>query len=103
MAYLGDDGTMDTVIVCDKCGKETRFNYDATFDDNEDADIDDATAFQLYRDYVDECIADVDDDCAHCADSAIQDELTNSDCTAGDESPSYRSAMIDSGRGHLLR
>ena len=25
---LGDDGTLDTVIVCDACGAEMRFNYD---------------------------------------------------------------------------
>jgi len=24
---LGDDGTLDTVIVCDACGEEIRFNF----------------------------------------------------------------------------
>lgn len=24
---LGDDGTMDTVIICDDCGEELRYNY----------------------------------------------------------------------------
>lgn len=29
MAFsLGDDGTMDTVVYCDDCGQEERFNYD---------------------------------------------------------------------------
>jgi transcription elongation factor Elf1 len=25
---LGDDGTMDTVLVCRDCGREFRFNFD---------------------------------------------------------------------------
>lgn len=25
---LGDDGTLDTVIVCSECGEEFRFNFD---------------------------------------------------------------------------
>ena len=25
---LGDDGTLDTVIVCSECGAEMRFNFD---------------------------------------------------------------------------
>lgn len=25
---LGDDGTLDTVIVCNRCGQELRFNFD---------------------------------------------------------------------------
>lgn len=25
---LSDDGTLDTVLECNKCGKEFRFNYD---------------------------------------------------------------------------
>ena len=30
MIYLGDDGTMDTVLVCSECGEEMRYNYDPT-------------------------------------------------------------------------
>ena len=26
--YLGDDGTLDTVIVCSECGKELRYTFD---------------------------------------------------------------------------
>jgi hypothetical protein len=25
---LSDDGTLDTVLICDNCGQEFRFNYD---------------------------------------------------------------------------
>lgn len=25
---LGDDGTLDTVIVCSECGEEMRYNFD---------------------------------------------------------------------------
>ena len=28
MMRLGDDGTLDTVLVCSECGQETRYNYD---------------------------------------------------------------------------
>lgn len=34
--HLGDDGTMDTVIVCDDCGAELRFNFDGENIDPED-------------------------------------------------------------------
>ena len=30
---LGDDGTLDTVIVCDDCGQEMRYNFDGGHDD----------------------------------------------------------------------
>lgn len=35
---VGDDGTLDTVIVCNRCGEEMRYNYDGdseleTYDD----------------------------------------------------------------------
>lgn len=33
---LGDDGTMDTVLVCRACGAEARYNYDASARDEQD-------------------------------------------------------------------
>ena len=30
---LGDDGTMDTVTVCNECGQEERFNFDGEHED----------------------------------------------------------------------
>lgn len=33
---LGDDGTMDTVLVCNECGQEARYNYDP---DNPGSDV----------------------------------------------------------------
>lgn len=35
-AHLGHDGTMDTVIVCDDCGHESRYNYDSSMRDEQD-------------------------------------------------------------------
>jgi len=29
---LGDDGTLDTVLVCSECGEEMRYNYDGGSD-----------------------------------------------------------------------
>ena len=31
---LGDDGTMDTVVECEACGQESRYNFEAA-DDSE--------------------------------------------------------------------
>lgn len=57
--FLGDDGTMDTVIVCGECGEEIRYNYASSADDF-DAD-DRRSDQQRYDDFVDECIADAED------------------------------------------
>ena len=67
MAYLSDDGTMDTVITCGRCGRENRFTYEPFTDD----DIDGAS----YDAFVDECIASVDEDCLHCGDGTRMEEL----------------------------
>ena len=32
MIQLGDDGTMDTVLVCSDCGAEMRYNFDGDYD-----------------------------------------------------------------------
>ena len=34
---LTDDGTLDTVLRCSDCGEEMRYNYDAGFEQPEDA------------------------------------------------------------------
>jgi hypothetical protein len=64
MAYVIDDGTMDTVIVCDTCGREHRFNFgdgpDGTsgMDDNDEpGDI------ARYETFVLDCIEDIDTSC----------------------------------------
>lgn len=46
---LGDDGTMDTVIVCADCGEEMRYNYDPS--DEYDEDITDEQAFADFLDW----------------------------------------------------
>lgn len=83
MAHLGDDGTMDTVIVCDDCGREHRFNFS-----NEGAEYstdfvrfcghteyDDTCKFcdsakemqdsEAYDEFVAECMEQVDSECEH--------------------------------------
>lgn len=36
MMRLGDDGSLDTVLVCDKCGVEDRYTFaESGFDDYE--------------------------------------------------------------------
>jgi hypothetical protein len=65
MAYLSDDGTLDTVIVCDECGTEHRFNYSGL--DVEDVVMADGTITvdYTYDEFVADCIADVDAKCDH--------------------------------------
>lgn len=57
MPYLTDDGTLDTVIVCE-CGREHRFNFEPSFETESE---DEAAA--EYDAFIDECIADVADTC----------------------------------------
>ncbi len=45
---LGDDGTLDTVIVCSECGAEMRYSHDGDFD----GDSDDRTDEQRHADFV---------------------------------------------------
>ena len=40
---LGDDGTLDTVCVCERCGHEERYNFDPV----EDSPYEDFTAWAL--------------------------------------------------------
>jgi hypothetical protein len=74
MAYLSDDGTLDTVIVCERCGLENRFNYDPFYlvDDSEQGE---AEAEEDYDAFIDECIASVEDDCLHCGDGDRMEQL----------------------------
>jgi len=54
MAQLLDDGTMDTVIRCERCGQVTRFTYQP---DSEDV---------TYDGFVSDCLYNVDNGCDHC-------------------------------------
>ena len=49
--YLTDDGTMDTVVCCENCGQEERYNYDGGAFADEDDDIDDETAYDEFIAY----------------------------------------------------
>lgn len=71
MAFiLTDDGTMDTVVRCEHCGEEVRFNYDPTGNNPEPRDYDTpkdiATRNEqnrwLYDAWVAECIEDAKGD-----------------------------------------
>lgn len=42
MIRLGDDGTMDTVLVCSECGKEMRYIYDPSADFEVNSDPNDS-------------------------------------------------------------
>lgn len=53
---LTDDGTFDTVIRCDECGHETRFNYDG-----------EQSGHDTYNEFVADCIVQLDDEgCEEC-------------------------------------
>lgn len=55
---LTDDGTTDTVIECDKCGAQMRYNFDLTSAEAFDAKSD---GQDTYDAFVDECIEDFND------------------------------------------
>lgn len=52
--YLGDDGTLDTLVRCSGCGREWRFNYDG---DNEEGDG--GGEVYPYFEFVLDCLAEV--------------------------------------------
>ena len=60
--YLGDDGTLDTVIVCRECGAELRYSYDPSMEEwdygHEPTEIE---CQQAYDDFVDWAIEDAED------------------------------------------
>lgn len=60
---LGDDGTLDTVIVCSDCGEEFRFNFDHDLDEN----ATDEQYEAAYDEFVAQCKLDAADDheCPH--------------------------------------
>jgi len=45
---LTDDGTMDTVLRCDECGEEFRFNYEWSASDS------------TYEEWVTSCIEEIE-------------------------------------------
>lgn len=89
---LTDDGTLDTVIRCDDCGHETRFTYDNGYNDGygdpkvyqdgpegfwhvpgmtgkfaTEQGAENALGEQLYNEFVEDCISDLDTEgCSVC-------------------------------------
>jgi hypothetical protein len=61
---LSDDGTLDTVLRCSECGEEFRFNYDGGMEPGTDESQPDReqAALDAYDEFVDECIAEVEDE-----------------------------------------
>ncbi len=57
MMRLSDDGTLDTVLICDECGEELRYNYDP-----EDADQEYLTPECAYDMFVAWAIEDAQQD-----------------------------------------
>ena len=61
-ATLFDDGTMDTVILCD-CGREHRFNREYTGETSGMDDNDNVGDIIAYEEFVLDCIAEVCETC----------------------------------------
>lgn len=70
---LGDDGTLDTVVVCEDCGHEDRYTFAATDPGPNDNRTDD----EAYQDFVSDCLRDSDADheceqpCATCGGGGV--------------------------------
>lgn len=54
---LGDDGTLDTVIVCEDCGAELRYNYNPSEEQDEDT-----TDEEAYEDFIDWALDDAENE-----------------------------------------
>jgi hypothetical protein len=61
-ARLFDDGTMDTVIVCD-CGRVHRFSWEYTDETSGMDDNDNIENTIAYENFVMDCIAEVCETC----------------------------------------
>jgi hypothetical protein len=70
---LGDDGTLDTVIICNSCGEELRYTFDP--------DASEPDGEQAYDDFVTWALEDAADqhDCETPADEPQEDDLTTTD------------------------
>jgi hypothetical protein len=68
---LGDDGTLDTVLFCGECGEEFRFNF-ASSDDSAEGDA-------AYDAFLDECVAEVEDE-HECEADEIEEPSSCSVC-----------------------
>jgi hypothetical protein len=66
--YLGDDGTLDTVIYCGKCKAEERYNFDPTSIDCEDCNDSDVACESHYDDFVEDSLREFQDEheCFEC-------------------------------------
>lgn len=74
---LTDDGTLDTVLRCDECGEEFRYNYDPASDGYPAEDA----AKDAYDDFIDGCIEDATAEhvCDTDDDSPQDDDITTED------------------------
>lgn len=61
-ARLGDDGTMDTVLVCEYCGAETRYTYDPSGDEGADEELTEQEALATYDAWVQQLIEEFDEE-----------------------------------------
>lgn len=77
---LTDDGTLDTVLRCTECGEEFRFNY---FPDEQGVDEDTRTDTEIYDDFVQSCIEEVE---------------VEHECTPEDDEPSEDTACDECGK-----
>lgn len=63
---LGDDGTLDTVLVCRQCGEEARYNFDGCTDPDCKGDCDPGETYAAFVEW------------------AMEDFDSEHECTSGD-------------------
>lgn len=94
---LSDDGTLDTVLRCDECGDEFRFNWDGAPSDDDDADelaaladanptlnerqLQELLDKTLYDEWVDSCICEIESEheCHSEDDEPQEGDITTED------------------------
>lgn len=85
---LTDDGTLDTVLRCEECGEEFRYNYSAIEHDPDDTRSDE----EAYDDFVKDCIEDAEAE-HECGAEDEDDEPSHpdeDDITTGDHEKFYQ-------------
>lgn len=101
---LSDDGTLDTVLRCDECGEEFRFNWDGCEPDEDRitqimegtsaysrALAEEADANEQYQSWVEDCIAEVESEHeCHTGD----DEPQEGDITTEDHRTFYQDGRL---------
>lgn len=58
MFNLIDDGTLDTVLLCEECNEEQRYNFSSWYDDDIKEELTEQERMDAYDSFIDGIIAE---------------------------------------------